>query len=286
MSDTNVRIGIDYRDGLFYVARVDHRSGRPEVKALVRFERDHFGAHALLEGGTTVFSVADDIVVAKRVAISDNGRDANLKVRFELSQAILEDESLFYFDVLPTARTGCYLGLMIRKERLLADFANLLNRQQSTLGEAQHLIRAAALARGYIGFCRQTGGELICLADFNGSLLSLALMYREQVIDLTYMDLGKFDLVAAPGLEKMAIDLKTVINYRISMLFAEGITVPLSALLIAGDRANQDTVKTLRRFFSIDTELPKVNPGFFSNPQALAEIPLEKYLVALGLAVK
>lgn len=286
MNDPEIRIGIDYRDGLFYVARVDHRSGRPEVKALVRFERDHFGAHALLEGGTTIFSVPDDKVVTKRLAISENGRDVNLKVRFELTQTILEDESQFYFDVIPTAKQNCYLGLMIRKEQLQAELKHLLNSQQSRFDNAHHLMRGIGLARGYIGFCRRSGGELVCLADFNDRLLSLAFLYREQLIDLTHMRLDKFDLTTTSGLEKIAIELKTVINYRVSMLFAEGITVPLSALLLAGDRADRNTIGILRKYFSIETELPSINPGFFSNPATLAEIPLEKYLVALGLAVK
>ena len=47
-----------------------------------------------------------------------------------------------------------------------------------------------------------------------------------------------------------------------------------------------DTVEKLKRYFAVDISRPNVNTGFFSGQGDLASVPLEKYLVALGLAAK
>jgi hypothetical protein len=84
----------------------------------------------------------------------------------------------------------------------------------------------------------------------------------------------------------MAVEFKTVVNFKLAMFLQDGVTVPLSALLLSGDNVEGEVCKVLERFFSVDIDTPKINSGFFAQPSELTSIPLEKYLVALGLAVK
>lgn len=283
MSDAESRIGIDFRDNLFYVARIDHHAARQEIKALLRLEREHLGEHHLLNGGRGILSVPDEMVMVKRVNLNGSD-DIDQRVKFEFIQSLPEESSQYLFDVKESGLDGRYLGMAIRRDRLQEYKIKALGDKVELFDEAGHTMRAAALAAGYTEFCRKSGGDLICLADFIGSAASLAFVYQNALIDLCHFPLSKFDPGTSDGFRKMAVELKTLINFRTASLFSDGVTTPLSNLLVSGEGVDDRFLERLREFFSIDVTRPSINPGFFSGQTDLTNVPLEKYLVALGLA--
>ncbi len=284
MNDHQIKIGIDFRGDLFYVARVDYGAERPEVKALVRLEKQHLGEHHLLDGGQLILSVPDADVILKRLNLNGSSDDIELRARFELVHAVMEDENRFYFDVIATGRESRYLGLIMRKERLENSLFELLDDRRSFFAGAAYRMRAAALADGYINFCRLTGGDLICLADFHRQSASIAFVYRNKIIDLSQISLKRFDIATTKGVEKMSVELKTLVNFKVAALFDEGVTTPLSAMLVSGEGMTGQAIETMKRYFSLELTTPAVNSGFFNSQADLTDVPLEKYLVALGLA--
>jgi len=42
----------------------------------------------------------------------------------------------------------------------------------------------------------------------------------------------------------------------------------------------------MRQYLSMELTTPKINTGFFADPSNLADIPIECYLVSLGLTVE
>jgi hypothetical protein len=278
-------IGIDFRDDLFYVARIEHQTGRQEIKALLRLERQHLGEHQLLQGGEFVMSIPDELVMVKHLALNGHD-DIELKARFELAQTLPDDPDQYLFDIIHSGLDSRYLGMAVRRDRLDDYKATSLGEKAVALGNSRYEMRAAALASGYTEFCRKSGGDLICMADFTRSAVSLAFVYQNVLIDLCYLPLTKFDPGTLDGFSKMAVELKTLVNFRTASLFSEGVTTPLSCLVISGDTVGNDTIDKLKRFFTIDINRPNVNTGFFSGQGDLNSVPLEKYLVALGLAAK
>jgi hypothetical protein len=48
MKNGAIRTGLDCRGGIYYGARVDHSTGRPEIKTLVRSDKASLGQQPLL----------------------------------------------------------------------------------------------------------------------------------------------------------------------------------------------------------------------------------------------
>lgn len=230
-------------------------------------------------------SIPDELVMVKRFAL--NGQDdIELKARFELAQTLPENPDHYFFDIIHSGLDSSYLGMAVRRDRLEEYKTSSLGEKTAMLGDGRFEMRAAALASGYTEFCRKSGGDLICLADFTRPAVSLAFVYQNALIDLCYLPLTKFDSTTTDGFGKMAVELKTLVNFRTASLFSDGITTPLSCLVVSGDTVGNDTIAKLKKYFSIDITRPNVNSGFFSGQGDLASVPLEKYLVALGLAAK
>jgi hypothetical protein len=274
---------VDVRDGLFYAARIEHHTGRQEVLELACLEYGQVGDSRLLQGGDVLVSVPDELVLVKKVSIAA-GNDIDTEARFELAQTLPEDEDQYFFDILGTGRDGRFLGLAVRRDRLNDYTGELPGVAAGTNGPAGCIMRAAALAAGYVGFCRKPGGDLICLADFVESAVSLAFLYQNATMDLCHLPVRKVDLDSSAAMEKLAIELKTLVNFKTASLFSEGITTPLSTMIVSGDCITDDAINTLKKFFAIDINHPVINTGFFSSQADLVSVPLEKYLVALGLA--
>jgi len=285
LSKGEVKIGIDTRGDLFYTARIEEAAGRPDIKALARFERAHLAGHQLLQGGDVILSVPDDKVIQKRLALSPGDGDAVLRAKFELAQTLPEDEKEFLFDVIPCGCGNRYLGLAVRREQLAASFADYSADNFTSPEKTHYRMRAAALAKGYLAFCRPAGGDLVCVADFNDRQVSAAFVYQGQILGLSHCSLERLDLDFNEDLKRMAIEFKTVVNFALASFFREGVTTPLSALVIAGDGSDGRYRSVLTEYFSISTDPPRINPGFVAEQHDTGDIPMEKYLVALGLTV-
>jgi len=278
------RVGIDYRDGVFYAARVRHGSGRPEVLALVRYDEKHLGEHHLLKDGEIVMSVPDDTVLIKDLEIPPGGGVPDLaRVEFELAQSVLEDDSAYLFDSLESGIEGHYLGMLMRREADTNSPAAVFTRAAGLDREPHRRIRGAALGQGYLAFCSPEKGDLTCLIDITKKLATFCFLYRRAIIGLAHLALGGIDPGSPDGRERLAIEAKTVINFKTASFFESGVTLPLSAVLVSGIADGDPFLDVLSRYFAVPVGRPEVNRGFFSKPEQVAGIPLGQYLVALGL---
>lgn len=279
-----ITIGIDNRDGMYFAARIDRHTGRPEVKALLRFDAEHFTGHHLLEGGELVVSLPDDLVLLKKIVLKDR-EYLDEKLQFEMSQAILDDPSDFLFDSIETEIDDYYLGLMIRRtivESLTEPFTRQNGGQPVSV---KAMTRSQALANGFLTFCRNNSGELGGIIDFTKNAVSIAFFYKNKIIDLAGSKLNGFDLRNEEYLNKISVEIKTLLNFKTASFFERGISLPVSTLFMMGETVDENSMSQLSDRLKINITRPEINTGFLSNRQDSSDIPLDKYLVALGLTV-
>ena len=79
--------------------------------------------------------------------------------------------------------------------------------------------------------------------------------------------------------------LKTLVNFKLASLRDDGITVPLSALIITGDQIGVKERLVLKQFFSAKVVPFSLIPPLvdFANQGGIQQP--EQFLVALGLTV-
>ena len=283
------RIGLDCRREYFYTARVQTGLGRPEVHTLARFKKEQLPEHELLRDSEIFFCVPDNEVIVKKVRVKKNNiADIEQLVHFELSRAMLDPEDSFRFSYLPVGHDDGYLGFIYRRNKLEAITRQLgLDMPERSLASGGYLIRAAALGKGYLNFCRPVSEELVCLADFNDDTVSICFLYKNRIINLGYMNLKAGAFENDGSIRKVAIDFKTLVNFKLSALSENGVTVPLSGLVLSGEGLDTKIRTIFAEFFPVGVAAPSVIEEYFIGYDASerTEIPLEKYLVALGLAV-
>ncbi len=284
MKKDSVTIGIDERDGTYFVARVDQHTGRPDIKALIRFDAEHFNGHHLLEGNRIVVSFPDNQTMIKHIRLQSE-ENALLKVRFELETAQLDKPDNFLYDVIPTKIDNYYLGLTIRKElthKLIGPFIKQNGDVDFTSGG---VMRAAALARGFLTYCQQSGGEFGAIVDFGSKSASIAFYYKQQIVDLGGLPIPSGFHQNNDAFQNLIIELKTLINYKLAELLENGISVPLSKLFVIGEFIDDKRIDALGKNLRIEIARPEIHAGFISDSNKNREISLDKYLVALGLTV-
>ena len=277
-----VTIGIDNRDGTYFVARVEHHTGRPDIKALIRFDADHFNGHHLLEGNKIVISIPDNQTMIKQVQIfaDENARE---KVQFELETALIDSPDRFLFDIIQTNLDNHYVGLTIHKELTNKLIEPFIKQNGDLSFSTAGVMRAAALARGFLTYCTQSGGEFAAVIDFGKNSASIAFIYQQQIIDLSGLSLHENYYSNKENFHSLIIELKTLLNYKSAALLEKGISLPLSKLFVIGEYVDDTLLETLSQNLKIETTRPEINRGFISDRNENKDIPLDKYLVALGL---
>jgi hypothetical protein len=278
-------IGIDRRGEFVYAARLCDASGRPAIEKLSRVERGRLAGNPILSDARAVFSVPDNDVMAKWLHLPKNeGHDVEELCRFELAASLLEPEERFTFDILSTGLSDRFIGLTYRRERLayLDDLYGVGHSERYSA--AGYRARALALGRGYITFCRPEAGDLICLTDFTDAAGSICLVYRQNVVGLAHLPFRTGDFSDDEDVKRLAIECKTVINFKLSSLCSLGITLPLSVLVICGDSVD-DRIRTIfAEFFPAGVTAPRINDVYLLEG-ASVDGPLEGFLVAMGLTV-
>lgn len=276
-------VGIDRRGNSCYAVQVSESAGRPEVHSVVCYKNDHVPENLLSDQNRVVLSVPDDQVQVKPLSLSHSDPiDVSDRARFELSQSLLEPESEFLFDILVSDQSDRMMGLIYRKhglEELQSEYGI------TNLSEVSYLIRAAALGRGYLAYAREVPGELVALVDFDGRLASICLIYRRRMVGLAHIVSGSLDHASDEELSRLAAELRTVMNFKLSTLANQGISLPLSELLLSGSGNDNRLRATLQPHFPTGVGQPELNTGYFGERVAAGEVPLSDYLVALGLIV-
>lgn len=287
MSDLPVQVGIDDRGQYFHVARVCHEPGRSRVEALARFDRSVIRSHQLLASGRLVFAVADDLVAVNEIYLPAKtpSRPAEL-IEFEQTQSLLDDASIFFFDALPLdADSGRCLSLTVRRPQLSTIIQPFTEATGGDTSRVQFALRAEALGQGFIRYAQTEGGDFACLIDFNDRLASLCFVHRREIIGIAHLATKQFDMTSSLGLKKMAAELKTIVNFKLSTFSRRNISVPLSAVFLSGSHLDAQAGEIIQEYFSVGIREVALNSSLFPQPEKMSEIPAGDYLVALGLTV-
>jgi len=286
MTSDQTSVGIDHRSGHYYLARVRHEASGHEVISLDTIAESDMQKDLVRAGEPVILAVPDNQVVVKNLRIHDEGRwEARHLAQFELSMSLLDDENEFCFAILPTRDANHCLGLMTRR-RNLARIGNSLF--PSGVGVAdvspKYEMQAVALGKGYINFCHPKGGDLVCLVDFGNDAASICIVLKHKIIDVACLSMDGFYPDQEQGLNKMAIEIRTVVSFRLASLFHSS-APPLSALHISGNVRDSSIGNVLEQHFQITVTTPKVNEQLLAASSVGVRSGLEKYLVAMGLAV-
>jgi len=286
MPNSYTRIGVDLRDDVYYAARVVHGTGRPQVKALIRYEKDHLSGHPLLNSGKVILSIPENRTIIKRIKLDDvRVEDFINRTSFEVLQSIPDDPSNYCCEVLETSVEGTYLGMATNKNELESSLIDPFCKAAGLNEKPGAQVRGAALGMGYINFCHHESGDLVVLVDIYDKNVSICFVYKKKIIGLASLQTEKIDFSTEKGLESFAVELKTLINFNLNSIFNDKVTLPLSALLITGIESITQALPVLSKYFPITIEQPRLNHGFFAESEKIAGVQLEKYLVALGLAI-
>jgi hypothetical protein len=279
-------IGIDRRGNTFYAVEVDFDAGRPSIVRFYRGDTSPAGDEAWAGDTSIAVTVPDDLAIVKAIC-PGSGQFPSVedRLRFELGQSLLEDESVFHFLIQPTGNERRYLGAALRRH-LLSELRSGYGLEEQTDADPVYQLRSFALGRGYLNFCRRESGDLIALVDLCHGRVSVCLVYRDQIVDVISLKPGEASPDAPEARDRLAVDLKTVVNFRLAGLMEAGVTVPVSSLLITGQDVDPSLIEAVRRYFKVNIGQPAFHEGCFAG-QDLSD-PAERalYLAALGSTVK
>ena len=127
-------------------------------------------------------------------------------------------------------------------------------------------------------------GDLLALVDFGTHDASVALLYRRKIVALSSLPVNFDSHPDNDAVRSLAVDLKTIINYRQSALAEEGITVPVSTLVLSGDQYALAEQETFCSYFPVEIVQPRLNVGYLGDLDTVPD-NLDHYLPALGLSV-
>jgi Tfp pilus assembly PilM family ATPase len=281
--------GLTYGAALFTdtirLACVAPDGSRAVVKLLTEQAAD---LHDAQEPASLFVNVSDRLALVKTIGVdADSSAEAADRARFELAQTLLDPVEDFYFDLYPREYgNGAHRFLAVAYHRQQID--EWMQHFESIAAKPQGFkLDAVAMCDGYRTFCRTEAGDVQALVSIEENGLTIAVLHR-----LALMSIGSVHVAfgAEPSPDtarKAAVELKMTISYLLSDLFHEGVTVPLSRLLVCGAHARTDTiVDAIAGQFSAPVTCPHFYDGYFDPiSDTLADKNPERFLVPLGLAV-
>lgn len=277
--------GVDLRGDRLMVAVTEADSGRVRITAL---------RHELEAEETTEESPAAPVRVAVPEALAcikalrieaEPESTAETRARFELVASMLDDDKQFLTAVCATGRDERFLGMLLRRERAAELWSAVSGRSDFESDRVSFQLRGVGLGRGYLAFCRRADAELIGLVDLAGATASIVLIHAHNIVDVTSLALETFDLDSDSGRDRMAVDLKTIINFRQIALAEAGISVPLSSLVLLGEPVDDDLRQIVQTYFPVGVRGPELLDGFLDDFELPSDTRTELFLAALGLAV-
>jgi len=283
---SNRRIGIDQRGDSLLIATTVDESGRTTVLRLDRLHPSELNGGALVPEDSIALAVPDSQVMVKMVRVNPAGSISQSdRIRFELLQSVLESEDTFNFDSAPAGSADRRLGLIFRRQHISELTDRLGLRAALRENRLSFQSRAVALGKGYLTFGLEQNDPLIVLVDLAGDAASICFIYERKVADVASLSLSGHDLSGEPGLRRFAVDLKTIINYKQSMLLDAGISVPPARVLLSGEFLSDTVRDAVQSHFSVEVAGTRLNEGFFGALDSATRDSLPLYAAALGLTV-
>lgn len=284
MSESKLRIGIDDQGASICVALVRQATGRASVESLQKVTSIDISSLALPEAAEIVCSVADDLVQVKTLFVDPRSQVSIIdQAKTELSQSVLESPERYCFDAIHTGVEGQCLGFITRKKHL--EEIRLKGPEGVDMHAAPAAFRARGLALGlgFRSFCQASAADFVCVADFSGRAASICLLHGRNIVALARLDLADYDFRSADSTSKLAIEFKTLINFKLATLFEEGVNTPLTSLLLCGEHIRDQVVTTFGQYFPGLVSLTSLNFGYFKQTPDITQSEAGRFLVALGL---
>lgn len=285
MSENRITLGIARLGGKLFSAEVDHQSGRPEVKSFFTsndtFDKKMFGR------GRLFFNVDQRLAVVRKIRIQPSSpvKAAEL-IRFEMSQSLLEPPDRFYFDFLPIDDENGF-------RRFISIAYHLREIDRQIEAYTSHLqkpsgfkLDAIALSSGYLTFCRQEGGEFHILANIESDSVAMAVLYKQKIRLISRPEINPGQSIDDERAKVIAAEFRIIIDFLLAELFEEGLTIPLSRMILSGEHAsNQPLRKALSDQLKIEIARPRFNEGYFKHTDKVPDDnAAERFLIPLGLA--
>jgi Tfp pilus assembly PilM family ATPase len=273
--------------GKLYAVRTEHDGARRRVTALMTSD-DNLNGNTL-DSGRLFFAVDGPLAVVKKITVRQNNNiQASDIAEFELAQSLLESAERFYFDTFPmNAHDGFRQFLAVAYHKNQVD--HLIEFYQASLRKPSGFkLDAVALADGFKAFCRSEPGDLHVVVDIENDRTILAILYRERLCAVDRLESALGTDVSSTTARKFAAELKLKLSFHLSELFQDGITVPLSRIVLAGRHArDQLLTAALGEYFTTAIVLPQFHAGYFQPASATLERHHpEEFLIPLGLAVE
>jgi hypothetical protein len=273
---------MDIKDTSVRIAQVEYGAARPSITKLtsIDFTQDAIDSTA----GVTV-AIDDAVAIIKEIKLPPESKEQLIeKAQFELRHRLLDPPEQFALETIPTGREQRFIGTAIRHEvgqnRISGTGINYEKNATSWR------VRSLALGLGYLNFCSDRSESLSCLVEFSDSIISLCFIYRSGIIALDHIVANGIDLDDETSQRRIIVDLKTLVNYRLSSLFEDGLTLPLSEILFCSPQAEKTLTERLENSFKVSVSIPGLNRGYLAESVDTESIDPIDFLVALGLTVK
>ena len=275
------RIGIDFIGSQTHIAAVDTDTDGQPTAEIDLYETYSDLEASVADNSSITVGVPDNLCQVKSLRLTASSEsDLRLRAQFELSQSQLEPAESFLYDLISTERDHRLLGLIYRRKSLMEWISGCHLPESISIETINYRGRSAALGYGYMQFCRPVAGDLVCLADFGRPVVGICFVYNRQIVDLARRETVQATLSDEAALRRLAIDFKTIVNFRLMALADAGISVPLSQLVVVG--ASESLHSLLAEYFPVGVSRPELLlsvavKGEFDDPAA--------GLVSLGLTV-
>ena len=99
-------------------------------------------------------------------------------------------------------------------------------------------------------------------------------------------DRSQYDFESESGLARIAAELKTIINFKLSELADHGINITLAKLIICGGQLTELKKLMMASRLKVALEEPIFSRDLMDSSVIESDIPLADYLVSLGLTVE
>ena len=287
VNQPSIRTGIDIVGTDCLSVRVDTADSVPKILSVARFAETEMAKALQSEMGAVVLSVPDESVIFKNVSLPNNSTHNPEKLaQFELKRMLLEKPDEFCCDFIQTDQPTRLLAIIARKDRLEQVRKSVYPAEGNGIHPEGFLARSIALGRGFLQFCTNDTDRLVCLADFTRERVSLCFVLGKSIMAPASFDRSQYDLESDLGLSRIAAELKTIINFKLSELADRGINITLAKLIICGGKLSELKKLMVASRLKVPMEEPIFNRNIIGSTVLESEFPLSDYLVSLGLTVE
>ena len=284
---STIRTGIDVIGTDCLSARVGIVDSTSKILSVSRFAGTEMTNALTSETGAVVLSVPDESVIFKNVSLPQYSTENREKLaHFELKRMLLEKPEEFCCDIIQTDQPARLLAIVARKERLEQIWKSVNPAAGNGNNREGFLVRSIALGRGFLKFCTNHTDRLVCLADFTRERVSLCFVLGKSIMAPASFGRSQYDLESESGLARIAAELKTIINFKLSELADRGINISLSKLIICGGKLTELKKLMIASRLMVTMEEPIFNRALMDSSVIESDIPLSDYLVSLGLTVE